>query len=674
MIGIFSGGLKRTMVFLFALIVLASVVTMGYMVFRSAKASLKEKTLQHLESVRSLKADHIEHYLQEEIAQLELLAQGGDVKTAFEMLKGCASTNSAAAKFDPDSPDYKRIQAKIDPFFDNYVGESVHGALMLICKELGYVMYSTDTSQIGANVKQDKRGGDSLEKLWQYVLREERAIFSDYRKADGEIFIQLGVPVLRDDGGLNGVLVARLDVELISEIMRLRSGLGESGETYLVGDDMLMRTDSRFEEDAIMKRKVDTPAGRQALSGNTGSETYTDYRGVEVLSSYAPLGLPSVFGTDHDWAIIADIDTKEAYAAINELMKSSIEAGLIVLLLAILVAYLVSSAMVRPLTELTGQADKVAAGDLTVELADSERSDEIGALNNALRDMLQALRSQTVEVGDNVKMLATSVSELSSTSAELEANTSETSTSVTEIGTTIEEVRQTSQVARDKADSISEDSKNVLDTAEKGRAAVEESIVGMQSIKREVEQVAESVMNLSEQSKNIGEIIDAVTDIADQSNLLSVNAAIEASKAGGKYGEGFTVVAREIKSLANQSKNSTKQIRLILEDIQKATGSAVMSIERGSKAVEDGVKLVNKAGESIAAMAGNAEQTVDYTTQITASARQQSAGVDQVAEAMKNITEAVSQNNEGAKQLSAVSNSLQEMSEDMQKLVERFRV
>src|SRR5262249_1331739 len=147
---------------------------------------------------------------------------------------------------------------------------------------------------------------------------------------------------------------------------------------------------------------------------------------------------------------------------------------------------------------------------------------------------------------------------------------------------------------------------------------------------------AENIMRLSEQGQAISEIIATVDDLAAQSNLLAVNAAIEAAKAG-EHGRGFSVVAQEVKNLAEQSKHATTQVCGILSDIQKATGNAVMATEQSSKAVEDGVKQSTQAGESIQQLAGNVNISAQAATQIAATNQQQFVGMDQVASAMENI-------------------------------------
>jgi methyl-accepting chemotaxis protein len=195
----------------------------------------------------------------------------------------------------------------------------------------------------------------------------------------------------------------------------------------------------------------------------------------------------------------------------------------------------------------------------------------------------------------------------------------------------------------------------------------------MKRIQTQMESIAESVVKLSEQSQAIGEIIATVNDLADQSNLLAVNAAIEAAKAG-EHGRGFAVVAQEVKNLAEQSKQATTQVRGILGDIQKATTAAVLATEQGDKAVEAGVKQSTEAGEAIRLLADGITESARTATQIAASSQQQLVGTDQVAMAMENIKEASLQNIAGTKQVEAAAQNLHELGQRLKRLVEQYTV
>jgi methyl-accepting chemotaxis protein len=263
--------------------------------------------------------------------------------------------------------------------------------------------------------------------------------------------------------------------------------------------------------------------------------------------------------------------------------------------------------------------------------------------------------------------------ELTASVAQIASSTSESATAVSQTTSTVEEAKQTAQVSSQKARSVSDSAQAASQVAQAGRKAVEASIDGMKRIHSQMGSIAEGVVMLSERSQAIGEIIATVNDLAEQSNLLAVNAAIEAAKAG-EHGRGFAVVAHEVKSLAEQSKQATAQVRLILNDIQKATASAVLSTEQGSKVVEVGVKQSAEAGEAIRLLADNITEAAQSATQIAASSQQQLIGMDQVAFAMESIKQASAQNAAGAKQLESSAHDLTELGQNLKKLIQKYKV
>ncbi|MGA2642937.1 MAG: CHASE3 domain-containing protein [Spirochaetia bacterium] len=322
------------------------------------------------------------------------------------------------------------------------------------------------------------------------------------------------------------------------------------------------------------------------------------------------------------------------------------------------------------LQETAESAKRIAAGNLTLQVNPLSDGDVLG---KAFGDMVKNLRLMTHELQEGIGMLGTSASEILATTTQIASGAAETATGVSETTTTVEEVKQTAQVASQKARSVMEGAQRSVQVSQTGRKSVEETLAGMNRIREQMEFIAISIVRLSEQSQAIGEIIATVNDLAEQSNLLAVNAAIEAAKAG-EQGKGFAVVAQEVKSLAEQSKQATGQVRGILGEVQKATSAAVMATEQGSKVVEAGVKQSAEVSEAIRQLSEGIAEAAQSSTQIAASSQQQVVGMDQVAQAMESIKVASAQNVAGAKQAEAAARQLHDLGERLKQLVARYRL
>lgn len=326
--------------------------------------------------------------------------------------------------------------------------------------------------------------------------------------------------------------------------------------------------------------------------------------------------------------------------------------------------------MTRSLQSMANLARQIAGGDLSVKPTPLSEKDVLG---NAFATMVENLREVTRQLREGASVLASSATQIVATIAQTASGSAETAAAVSQTSTTIEEVKQTAQMSTEKARYVSESAQKTAQISQNGRKSVEESIEAMHRIQGQMESIAQSVVQLSEQGQAIGEIIASVNDLAEQSNLLAVNAAVEAANAGDR-GKGFAVVAQEVKSLAGQSKQATAQVRSILGEVQKATSAAVMVTEQGSKAVESGVKLSTQVREAIGTLAASIDESARAAAQIAASAQQQTVGMDQVALAMQSIKEATAQNVAGAKQSESAAQSLQELGLKLKRLVEHYRV
>ena len=315
-------------------------------------------------------------------------------------------------------------------------------------------------------------------------------------------------------------------------------------------------------------------------------------------------------------------------------------------------------------------AQKIAEGDLTVSVTPQSDKDVMG---NALAHMVNSLREMIGQLQGGTTTLSTTLNQILAAIAQVAAGASETASAVSETATTVEEVKQTTLAASQKAAAVSDSSQNAVQISQMGEQSVEEAVQGMNRVREQMESIADSVIKLGEQSRAIGDIIASVNDLADQSNLLAINAAIEAANAG-EQGKGFAVVAQEVKTLADQSKNATAQVRSLLSDIQKATNVAVLVTEQGTKAVEAGVSQSVEAGGSIRQLAASIAEAAQAVSQIAASSQQQLVGMDQVVTAVESIKEASGQNIDSMGQMENASQQLAIIGSQLEELTGRYKL
>ena len=292
--------------------------------------------------------------------------------------------------------------------------------------------------------------------------------------------------------------------------------------------------------------------------------------------------------------------------------------------------------MMRYQSAMAGVADRISNGDLSSDLTPQSEAD---ALGNAFFKMNRNLRLLIDEIQLGSGNLATVSTQMMAATAEQASGVTQQSAAVAQTTATVKEVKASADQAVEMAQTVNENAQAASRVATAGVEAARSATGGMNDIKTRVSQISENILALSEQTQAIGEIITVVGDLADQSNLLALNAAIEAARAG-EHGKGFAVVAQEIRVLAEQSKSATAQIRNILEEIQRATNTAVMTTEQGLKVADLGQASIERVAGTITDLAAVIQQSAYSAQLIGASVRQHSIGMEQIASAMNNINTA----------------------------------
>jgi methyl-accepting chemotaxis protein len=360
-------------------------------------------------------------------------------------------------------------------------------------------------------------------------------------------------------------------------------------------------------------------------------------------------------------------------ATVNQSQGLLLGANLAALLLGAALVFWLDRMIAAPLREATLVAGRIATGDLSVAVPQPRGSDEVGQLLAALGQMVTSWRHLMAETNGGIATLGAAASEILASTMQGAAGASQTAAAVSETTATVEEVKQTAMLASDKSRRVSDAARQAASIAARGRQAVEESVNGMEGVRETMESIAATIVRLSERSQAIADITLTVGGLADQSNLLAVNAAIEAAKAG-EHGKGFGVVAQEVRALAEQSRQATRQVREILGEIQKSIGAAVMITEQGAKSVAQGMARSDEAGHAIRSLSDSIADAAEAAAQIAASSQQQLAGMDQVALAMANIHQVSTENAVSSRQSEQAAQNLNELGIKLRQLSERFKV
>jgi methyl-accepting chemotaxis protein len=348
--------------------------------------------------------------------------------------------------------------------------------------------------------------------------------------------------------------------------------------------------------------------------------------------------------------------TEDAERSVQNAYAVLAGGGGLALLLALASGLLVGRSVLAPLSALLDGTRRVGEGDLHHRIA-LEGDDETTDLARAFNQMVAARQAAEIEVAaranerehllaavrDTVQKLSSASQELVAGASQQAAGMQEQTAAVAETVTVVDEVAHTSAQAADRARTVAATARRSEEIGRGGRRAVEEVVSVINTARAQTDAVAEKITSLAEQTQAIGEIVALITDLADQTNLLALNAAIEAARAG-EHGRGFSVVATEVKALAEESKKATQRVRQILGDIQTMANAAVLSTEEGTRSMASATQATVAAGQTIQALDGVIVEVAEAAAQIAASAGQQATGLTQIHQAMRDISQVSTQN------------------------------
>lgn len=535
---------------------------------------------------------------------------------------------------------------------------------------------------------------------FQDVMKTGKTVFSDVllNKSTGKLSIIVSSPI-KKDGKVVGLVGANIPFSIIQEQVNATK-VGDTGSNFMIQKDGFVIVHPNTElvmslnllEDKTISAELRDIA-KKMIQGEAGIAKYT-YNGIEQIAAYAP-----VAGTD--WAIAANMEKREMTSRLNSLMMMFLFLTLISLIVSIFITYKITLCIVKPIDVIRQISEKVAGGDLRLEKLNIISQDELGQLAGSFEKMTTNMAALIRKIQAGAEQVAASSEELTASAEQSAQAVSQVAGTISDVANGAEEqlkaVDKTSavvvqlsagiqQVAA-SSNQVAEQSVQAADKAKEGSASVEKAVSQMLHIEQTVNNSAEVVAKLGEGSKEIGQIVDAISGIAGQTNLLALNAAIEAARAG-EQGKGFAVVAEEVRKLAEQSQDATKQIAALISDIKKDTEKAVIAMDEGTREVKVGTEVVTMAGHTFKEIATLITQVSEQVKSISAAIRQMASSTQQIVEAVEEIDEhsktavgqaqtvsaATEEQSAAMEEIASSSQNLANLAQDLQTAVSQFRL
>jgi methyl-accepting chemotaxis protein len=329
-------------------------------------------------------------------------------------------------------------------------------------------------------------------------------------------------------------------------------------------------------------------------------------------------------------------------------------------------------AVIIPMQEGSGVLSVMATGDFTAKVTGDYKGDH-QLLKASINQLGEALSLVISDVAGAILAASSASTEISASTEQMATGSQEQSSQISEISAAVQEMTKTICVTSNNASTANQTAQQAGKAAEEGGKVVAETVAGMTKIAEVVTLASNTVRELGNSSDQIGEIIQVIDDIADQTNLLALNAAIEAARAG-EQGRGFAVVADEVRKLAERTTKATKEIAIMIKKIQADTSNAVESMNKGTLEVQKGTEMAHKAGASLDEIIKSTGHVVDVVTQVAVAGEEQSAAAEEISKNIEGITVVIQETSEGIQHIAEASEDLSRMTGNLENMISRFKV
>ncbi len=668
--------INHKLVFTFLSLSLTPLIIFAYITINMASDSIQAQAFSQLESVRSIKKAQISNYLSSLKASLQVLNDDPYASEAFNAFDKALTTDGlnsdawrqAENQYAERFININKVNAWYDLFFINLQGDIIFTA----AKE----------SDLGSNIALSGLNQTSLGDAFQSSQQNNLTAisvsdFKPYPPSNDEPAAFMMTKLSDLTGKHIGYIALQFPLNKVNEIMQQRDGMGDTGETYLVGEDRRMRSDSYLDPTGhsviasfagnISENGVNTEAVKAAFTGETASRIIIDYNGNSVLSSFSTIDLGGF-----KWALIAEIDEAEAFETSKTLINITAVIVTVVSVIITAIAIVIAKNISGPIVQAVVIAQRVSSGDLTADI-DVDQSDELGLLQQAMHDMIIKLKDMVEHIANSANQQAAASQELSSITELTDENVSRQHLATEQVATAINEM----SVSIDEVTQNTSEASNAADTSTKlvhiSSIAVNETIEQIVKLSDDITKSKVLIDDVQAGTKDIANILVTIKGIADQTNLLALNAAIEAARAG-EQGRGFAVVAEEVRNLAQNTQNSTVEIEKMIKSLEQNVSAATNSMVAGTDQAQLIVDKTHEVTQSLAEVESSVSMISDMNIQISTATQQQSEVARDINQQATQISDISIETGESTKEIASASDELAALAVELTEQVNAFKV